>query len=168
MEKEKLSNGSMRASEGQERNAGVVPPPWHKKLTVVSRWAAGKYCEQAHEESSIIISISSPYLHYDNDIYQSEENKVVSILPLAFFDAEEGDDIMTEADAEKIKEFLLEYPNYDIIVHCDAGVSRSAGVGAAILRWLTGDDDYIFDSGKFFPNMHCYRMTLNALMGSMI
>ena len=49
-----------------------------------------------------------------------------------------------------------------IIVHCEVGVSRSAGVMAAIQKYLTGDDSAIFNNGAFSPNMYCYRMMLDA------
>ena len=69
-----------------------------------------------------------------------------------------------EDDAKKIVEFLKKYPNTDIIVHCDAGISRSSGVAAAIMKWATGDDSPIFKSYRYCPNTWCYRKTLEALM----
>ena len=71
---------------------------------------------------------------------------------------------MSDKDAERIVEFLTRHPNVDVIVHCDAGISRSSGVAAAILKYLTGDDSSIFDNARLHPNMWCYRKTLNALI----
>ena len=51
-----------------------------------------------------------------------------------------------------------------VIVHCDAGISRSSGVAAAILKAKTGDDSQIFNSPKYRPNMRCYRIILDELM----
>jgi predicted protein tyrosine phosphatase len=48
-----------------------------------------------------------------------------------------------------------------IVVHCDAGASRSPAVGAALARVLNGDDAEFF-AGRYRPNMRVYRMMLNA------
>ena len=50
------------------------------------------------------------------------------------------------------------------IVHCEAGVSRSAGVGAAIMKALNGDDWDVFKNPLKCPNMKCYRTVLNAFV----
>ena len=57
-----------------------------------------------------------------------------------------------------------------LIVHCSAGISRSAGVAAAIheaLGWPIANtrNSDVFRDGKFAPNMHCYRTMLRALGG---
>ena len=52
---------------------------------------------------------------------------------------------MTIQDAEKILNFVKGYPGpEDILVHCGAGVSRSAGVAAALSLILNGSDWEIF------------------------
>jgi predicted protein tyrosine phosphatase len=48
-----------------------------------------------------------------------------------------------------------------LIVHCEAGISRSSGVAAAILKYKTGDDSFIFENKSYVPNMKCYRMILD-------
>lgn len=71
-------------------------------------------------------------------------------------------------DADEIAGFVKTIANVflidTLIVHCEAGMSRSAGVAAAIMKWLNNDDTPIFDVPRYRPNMRCYRMTLNALM----
>ena len=47
-----------------------------------------------------------------------------------------------------------------ILVHCDAGISRSAGVAASTMKYITGDDWPIWNSSLYFPNMRCYRFML--------
>lgn len=71
---------------------------------------------------------------------------------------------MTDEDAVKIKDFVLKWKDKvdTIWVHCDAGISRSAGVAAGILEALGEDNSYIFDSKMYFPNLLCYRKTLNS------
>ena len=73
---------------------------------------------------------------------------------------------MSDEDAAQVAALLREYPNTDVIVHCDAGISRSAGVAAAILKHTTGDDSSIFQNGLYDPNLWCYRKTLFALTDS--
>lgn len=120
-------------------------------------------------ERSMVISINSsdePYLK----IVKTSENKISYVLSLQFDDIEPGDYeekyfvLMTKEDAKKIADFvnLLRHDVNTIIVHCDAGFSRSAGVCAAIMKAITGDDTKIFNNKKFGPNMYCYRLVLNA------
>ena len=46
-----------------------------------------------------------------------------------------------------------------IVINCEAGVSRSAGVGAAISKVLNGDDKDFFR--YFCPNIFIYRKVIN-------
>lgn len=143
-------------------------------VTVMSRRDAIRYCYQPHRDKTIMISISDPYSAYMRGPFASKENGVKAILPLEFADAEtpgkdvyyrdvDEKDLITETDAQKVRDFLMRHPDTDVIVHCDAGISRSAGVGAAILKWATGDDTAIFDNPRFHPNMLCYRKVLETL-----
>lgn len=71
--------------------------------------------------------------------------------------------LMNKIDARKIVDFVNDFwgKTDRFIVHCDAGVSRSAGVMAAILKYKTGDDSEVFNSKMYCPNMWCYRLVLN-------
>ena len=111
-----------------------------------------------------IISINTPGEEANKFARRSEIKDVLSL----FFDDIEYDEekgiFMTEEDADKILAFVdkCEKQNIDELwVHCDAGISRSAGVAGAILKILTGDDSQVFDSFAYCPNMHCYRTVLN-------
>ena len=77
---------------------------------------------------------------------------------------------MTEKDAEKIKSYVERYKDKVdcIIVHCEAGISRSSGVMAAIQKYLIGSDEAIFNNAKYCPNMHCYKMMLEQFFGKII
>ena len=123
-----------------------------------------------------MISISDPHMQYAAAPFSSEENKFLHILSLCFADADQPgpdiygydakvEDLMRDEDAAKVAELLSAYPNTDVIVHCDAGISRSAGVAAAILKHTTGDDSSIFENGLYDPNLWCYQKTLAALIG---
>lgn len=145
-------------------------------VVVLSRSGAIRYCHQDHGESAVIISINDPHMVYTSAPLIRDGNGIRSILRLCFCDADgpgrdvygfsAGEqDLMTDEDARKIAAFLHRHSNVDrVIVHCDAGISRSSGVAAAILKWSVGDDRAVFDNPKFYPNMWCYRKTLGALM----
>ena len=143
-------------------------------VTVMSRWYAVFYCYNPHAQPTVMISISDPHMQYAAAPFCSEENKVLQILSLCFADADQPgpdiygydareEDLMRDEDAAQVAELLRTYPDTDVIVHCDAGISRSAGVAAAILKHVTGDDSSIFDNGLYDPNLWCYQKTLAAL-----
>lgn len=151
-------------------------------VTVMSRSKAISYCHKPHGNPAVMISISDPYMSYTSMPFRSRENNIKDILRLCFADADtpgmavagtgedahqymaSWSDLMSDEDGAEIKEFVEQYRDIDIIVHCDAGISRSSGVAAAILKYLTGDDSAIFDDPRYSPNMLCYRKTLSALM----
>lgn len=100
---------------------------------------------------------SSCYLCFDD----VEDDSVLGCVP------------MSDAQATLAANFLEDLVTSDtatLIVHCSAGISRSAGVAAAIhdaLGWPIANarDNDVFRDGKFAPNMHCYRTMLRALGG---
>ena len=47
-----------------------------------------------------------------------------------------------------------------IVVHCEAGISRSAGVASALSLIYNGEDQYYFDN--YLPNMLVYRKIINV------
>ena len=128
---------------------------------VMSRNCAIKYSYNI-DMPTIIISI--------NDIESSpahfaKNSNIIDILTLFFNDEDyPGKNAITIEDANKIIHFVNKYMDKveQVIVHCEAGVSRSAGVCAALLKILDGDDNAIFNNGKYCPNMTCYRTVLNA------
>ncbi len=143
-------------------------------VTVMSRKNAIRYCGQKNPEPTVMISISDSRMAYDDEPFASTENGIVDILRLSFSDADgkgldvygnpvEESDLMTDEDARNVAAFVDAHRDVRILVHCDAGISRSAGVAAAILKYYTGDDSKIFKGGWYYPNMWCYRKTLNAL-----
>lgn len=74
--------------------------------------------------------------------------------------------LMTDQDAIKIKDFIEKINkenNIDLlIIHCHAGISRSAAVAAAISKIFNGTDTQYFYSNKFNPNMFVYNKILKA------
>lgn len=78
---------------------------------------------------------------------------------------------MDETQAQLIADFVDEFRATDanrLVVTCTAGISRSAGVAAALheaLGWEIRNayESDVFSDGKFSPNMRCYRMALRAM-----
>ena len=71
----------------------------------------------------------------------------------------------TEEDAIAIKNFVRENLDSKLIVcSCDAGVSRSPAMAAAIAYWLNGNDMDFWNNPKYIPNNHVYKTLLNVLM----
>ena len=142
-------------------------------VTVMSRSAAVRYCHGRHTDKSAMISVSDPNGAYPSAPFTNKENGIIDILRLCFCDADGPGrdvygrrvseiDLMRDEDANKVVEFVNRHKEKKIIVHCDAGISRSAGIAAAILKANTGSDDAIFNSMRYIPNRWCYRKTLEA------
>ena len=158
------------------------------QFEVMSRRDAVKYTKREHKESSIIISISDSYDFFPN-FDNRHDNGVKSILNLSFDDVQEltGEskrylkkdegiifdnltgvsyNLISKDDATKIVNFVLAWKDKvdKIIVHCNAGISRSSGVCAAIMKALTGSDKEIFNNPRYYPNTTCYKKVLEEFV----
>ena len=104
-----------------------------------------------------------PYLVYSITDKNSKHPKIPKtkyrkqLVKLKFHDIDNdlpqhGLYIITEKDAEKIINTLMEYKNKVklIICQCDGGISRSAGVAVAISRILGLGDNWIYN--QYIPN----------------
>ena len=135
------------------------------KFQVMSRANARKHSFDPAIDKCVIISINDTFIEANKF---NNNPKIKSVCSL-FFNDVEGHETghMVREDADKIIEFVNNYLNDvdEIIVHCGAGVSRSAGVCAALMMILNGDDSEIFNNGKYCPNMHCYRLVLESYFG---
>lgn len=138
------------------------------KIFVMNRKEAINFCKYPHLAQFVMISISTPFEEYDSAPFISTTNNVIDICPVHFFDLDNTYPIkkglMEYRDAKKIVDFVSRYKDKIIIVHCDAGQSRSAGVAAALSKYYNNDDSEYFDNPRFTPNMWCYKLMLNALM----
>lgn len=119
-----------------------------------------------HEVPHVIISITSS----PDDVARLRANETCrGILRLSFPDAEVPSALYAEANlfsrehAMKVWAFVQQQlPEIQrIIVHCDAGVSRSSAVAAALARVLNHDDTEFF-GGRYRPNMRVYRTLLET------
>lgn len=136
------------------------------KFEVLSRQKAKKMSYNQNIDDCIIVSITD----IDKEINHFADNPhIKNICRVQFDDVEiDGPNHISKKDAEKIIAFVNNYIDKvdKIIVHCEAGVSRSAGVCAALMQIITGDDMDIFNNPKFCPNMTCYRTILTSYFGS--
>ena len=153
------------------------------QFEIMSRSKAIRYSYKNHKEKSIIISISDTWDIYPK-FYKKKENNIIAICCLFFDDIqskaeenmiawkkENGEttsfviqencySLMSKEQADKITDFVIKYKDKvdKIIVHCFAGVSRSAGVCAAIMEYFKENSNIVFSNQQYTPNMYCYRI----------
>ena len=77
--------------------------------------------------------------------------------------------LFAASDAEAICQAVLDTRPEGVIAHCEAGISRSAGVAAALAAFFNGDDsDYFatrgYSAGRYAPNMLVYGTLLYTLV----
>lgn len=122
--------------------------------------------------SHVMIRITDP----KNDFQPLKDNpNRVAVLELKFRDIDGKDyqtwskedqekykGIFEDSHAQQIVDFIYAHSPDKVVVHCDAGISRSAGVAAAIAKAITGSDEVIFKDNRYIPNRYIYRKLLNA------
>ena len=71
---------------------------------------------------------------------------------------------MSPIDAILIRDFVLKWQNEidTIWVQCEMGMSRSAGIAAAIMEYFDMDSKKILESNQYYPNRLCYNLTKGA------
>lgn len=110
-----------------------------------------------------IISITDPEQKPANIFHNAN---IVGLLRLQFHDEEVNQNGFVAMNANDARDVAYFYNSVKkkasfLIVHCEAGISRSAGVAAAIAKYQDGDDSFFFRN--YIPNMNCYNKTLYAL-----
>lgn len=131
-------------------------------IKIMSKQECTLYSMKDLKEDYIVISLNDT--GYNTVIYKNKH--IVDTLKLWFDDIEleipDEEDLvlMTNSDAEKIKEFIDTYKDEvnNIMVHCTAGISRSGAVGCVLSRYLNGDDEYLLEAGRYIPNKHVYKL----------
>lgn len=125
-------------------------------LFVMSQATAEMYAKTEVGQQACYISITSPNQSNADLTPVPEDN----ILRLQFDDVDSGKTAITSLDAQKILEFVQQDDIRVLVVHCGAGVSRSAGVAAAISEIFWGSSEQFFE--RYVPNRLCYRTVLSA------
>lgn len=130
-------------------------------IRVMSRERAVRYSYNDHP-NALMISIRDT----DQPIPFFNKNNMV-VHYFEFDDVEDGSTAIhgkpiSKEQANHIAE-VVKNEDYDcIVVHCGAGVSRSAGVATAIGIALNNDDSFVFNDGRFNPNCTCYKKVMEA------
>ena len=108
-------------------------------FSVLSRSGAIAYSFKKDVPKTAIISISDVYAENIQEEHPAfaKNPQIENVLYLNFNDVEEGEQFaITDEDGRKIADFVRNLPKTteQILVHCGAGVSRSAGICAAIMK----------------------------------
>lgn len=135
------------------------------RFAVLSRYEVEEFdCDEPY----ILISITCPK---DTEPILRDSKTRLDVLKMRFHDwdikakelfdtkyPEDGKKMVffSEAHAQEIVKFVNQYFNKVdlIVVNCAAGISRSAGVAAALSKCLTGEDAYFFE--RYIPNSLVY------------
>lgn len=135
-------------------------------IKIFSRQAIEKACAENPFAPVAIISIT--------DVSEPLANipanyNIRCCLRLKFDDVfEDENNAMCQADADDIAEFVYDIDENhieadEIWIHCEGGVSRSAGVAAAISKHLYGDDMWVFQNPNYYPNLWVNKLVTEAL-----
>jgi len=141
-------------------------------LAVVSREEVQRVM---HSYSSVLsklslISITDP----DRPNLDVDKTLFKNVIESKFWDLEEDFaeyKIITTEQGTTIRNFINE--NELFLVHCEAGISRSAGVAKAIecIKWFNSDvylyetsafEDSIRNHQRYFPNHKVFRTVMNG------
>lgn len=142
------------------------------KIKVASREEIIIKATAGFEDKTMIISISCTGDKEPYALKRAMEDSQSNVVHVEFFHFDDIDkeyfscglNSISDDDAKRIVATVQEWKDKvdTIYVHCDVGVSRSAGIAAAISMALTGEDDYFFTSYLYVPNILCYRKVLAA------
>lgn len=124
-------------------------------VTVLSRQEAEAQAP-TFGSNDFVVSIGNPE--------QAELHFPCPVLHLHFFDKED-DRCITEEQADTLAAFVrkeIGLGRHHLIVHCNQGISRSAGVAAAFLRAFRFDEEIILDDGRYCINGWCYLHVCRA------
>ncbi len=99
----------------------------------------------------------------------AESPQRVDVLRLKFHDVDTpgaGRVLISAEDARSIVAFARQHLETAqvIVCQCEAGMSRSAGIAAALSKWLQDEDMAFFR--HYLPNRYVYRQVLNAAQQS--
>ena len=103
------------------------------------------------------------------DFIRIRKRRRVALLQLAFADIEYPMPdyiIFSDSHAHDILDFVTHHWRRmnTLLVHCNAGISRSPAVAAAIARLKFGDDSEFFEA-PYYPNPRVYSTLLEVAAG---
>lgn len=131
---------------------------------VLPRNKAKKLSYKELPYSCVIILITDPG---EEPVLFATNPGIKAVLKLQFEDViDESPLSMDSRDAERIIDFVNIWKDSveSIVVHCEAGISRSAGVCSALMLWINGNDNDIYNNPFFHPNRLCRSLLLEELI----
>lgn len=134
------------------------------RLLVLNRKRAQEF---RGDEPYVMISVVDVKDEESNPVKLRDDPRRKAVLRLAFDDVDRGDMglvLMSKEQAAEILSFAATHQEVPLfVVHCGAGISRSAGIAAA-LNDLYCDKRYDFfnSRGMYLPNRHVYRTILEV------
>lgn len=138
-------------------------------IIALSREKAIRLSYSDFDDAKIIISIRDP--NKVKPEFNINNSSIKDILYLSFYDISEetksifgGYESMSPIDAILIRDFVLKWQGeIDAIwVQCEMGMSRSAGIAAAIMEYFDLNSKEILESNQYYPNRLCYNLTKGA------
>jgi len=133
-------------------------------IEIMSREKILEYSHPKHDEKIAVISIINHGEDFPS-LLNNPNNGIEAQCSVYFNDVELGMyNCITDDDAEKIASFVNEIADKKdrLIIQCGYGVSRSAGVAAAIMKHFADNDMLIWGNPRYRPNITCYRKVLEA------
>ena len=145
------------------------PPKWPWILNAGEGWAE----QHSPELDTVIVSITEP-LEPGNILKRQEPARLkpgyVDILRLEFQDYDpfgrhigktpEEAVVFDQKMASRVSRFLRKHRGKNIVVHCAAGISRSAGIVEAVLQAFPEYEDKGWER---YPNNHVKTLMKRAL-----
>ena len=133
------------------------------KILTFNRWTAESFTSN---KPYMVISITEPGVRANIP----DSDQLMAICRVQFHDIDknmEGCEKITIEQAKQIAQIVkLTYEQVEcIVVHCEAGVSRSAGVSMAITDWMLHNNIDVNEGEYPFANRLVYRAVYKALMG---
>jgi predicted protein tyrosine phosphatase len=113
---------------------------------------------------SAVISIVDNYKEIPILVEGGMIKHVFSIDFIDLYEPLEGYKTFTLEEGIKIADFVYKIKDTvnQLIVHCEAGVSRSSAVAAAIAHHFFEEGDNYFNNSLYLPNKLVYKLTLKA------
>lgn len=119
---------------------------------------------------TLILSISGTDEEIPKILAETDNPNIIHTEFFQFDDIDTPDMVhgltpMSEEDAKRLVDVYEQYKDRveQIIVHCDAGYSRSPAVAAALCKAIGMSDAEYFGCGDYCPNRHVYRTVMNEL-----
>lgn len=122
-----------------------------------------KFVEEVWEPVLPTAVISITTIGDELAVIPEDEAMVPAVLRLQFDDVgKDHVNAMTPEQAEEVVGFIMNLPSpvACVLVHCDAGISRSAGIAAALSKVLYEDDSFFFIN--YLPNYHVHQQVVTA------